>query len=95
MFIWAITMWVIETRICINTGKQNNLKLIYAEKVVNGINYEKKASVCEALLGLHAFTSCNITSAFHGHRKVKALPGMLKYDSVETFRLLRQDWEVS
>ena len=95
MFVCAITMWVIETRICINTGKQNNLKLIYAEKVVNGINYEKKASVCEALLGLHAFTSCNITSAFHGHRKVKALPGMLKYDSAETFRLLGQDWEVS
>ena len=52
---------------------------------------KKKASVCEALLGLHAFTSCDTTSAFHGHRKIKALRAMLKYDSVETFRLLGQE----
>ena len=52
---------------------------------------KKKASVCEALLGLHAFTSCDTTSAFHGHRKIKALRAMLKYDSLETFRLLGQE----
>ena len=73
VFILAITMWVIETRFVIKTGKQNNLRLIDVENVVNGIDYKYKGCVCEALLGLHALTGCDTTSAFHGHGKVKAL----------------------
>ena len=53
--------------------------------MVNEIDYENKASVCEELLGLHAFTGCNITNALHCHRKVKALRAMLKLDSVVTW----------
>ena len=84
VFILAITMWVIEGRIFIKTGKQNNLRLIDVEKVVNGIYYENEVSVCEALLGLNAFNDCDTTSAFHGCAKVKALREMQKHDSVET-----------
>ena len=94
MFILAITMWVIEARIFIKTGKENNLKLIDVEKVVNGIDYENKASVWEGLLGLHAFTGCDLLSAFHSRGKVKALQAILKNESVKTFRLLGQEWEV-
>ena len=32
VFIFTITMWVIEARIFIKTGKQNNLRLIDVEK---------------------------------------------------------------
>ena len=41
-FILVITMWVIETIIFIKTGKQNNLKLIDVENMVNGIDCEIK-----------------------------------------------------
>ena len=95
VFILAITMWVIEAIISIKTRKQNNLRLIDIEKMINGIDYESKASVWEAILGLHTFTGYDTTSAFHGCGKVKALREMLKYDSVETFRLLGQEWQVS
>ena len=55
VFILAIAVSVIEARIFVKTGK-NNLKLIDVEKIVNGIDYENIASVCEVLLGLDAFT---------------------------------------
>ena len=41
-FILVITMWVIEARIFINTGKQNNLKLIDVENMANGVDCEIK-----------------------------------------------------
>ena len=80
VFVLAITMWVIEARIFIKTENQSNLRLIDLEKMVNWIDYENKASVCKALLGLHAFTGCNTTVAFYGRVKVKALQAMLKHD---------------
>ena len=85
VFILAITMWVIETRTFIKIGKQNNLRLTDVEKVVNGIDKEYEKSVCEALLGLHAFTYCDTTSGLHGRGKLKALQETLKLDSVETW----------
>ena len=43
MFLLAITMWVIEARTFIKTGKENSLRLIDVENVVfNGIDYENK-----------------------------------------------------
>ena len=91
MFLLTITNWVAEARISIKTGKQNNLRLIDVEKVVNGIDYENKASACAALLGLHVFTACDKTSGLHGCGKVKALRAMPEYDSLETFTLLGQE----
>ena len=58
-------------------------------------DYENIDSVSEELLGLHAFTGCDPASAFHVLGKVKPLQAMLKHDSVETFRLLEKEWEVS
>ena len=66
VFILAIAVSVIEARIFFKTGKKNNLKLIDVEKIVNGIDYENIASVCEVLLGLHAFTGWDTTTAFYG-----------------------------
>ena len=68
--------------------------MIDAEKVVNGIDYENKANAFETLLGLHALTGCNATSALHGFGKKKALRAMLNHDSVKTFRLLGQEREL-
>ena len=44
---------------------------------------------------LHVFTGCDTTSAFHGHGKVETLRTMLEHNSVDTLRLLGQEWEVS
>ena len=95
VLILAIAMWVTETKFYVKTGKQHKLKPIDVEKVVDGIDYNNKADVSEALLGLHAFTGCDTTSAFHGRGKVKAFRLMLKHDFVSTFKSLGQSWEVS
>ena len=91
----AIAMRVSETKFYVKTGKQNKLRLMYMDKVVDGINYNNKADVSETLLGLHAFTGCDTASAFHGRGKVTSFRLMLKHDFVNTFKSLRQSWEVS
>ena len=88
-------MRVSETKFYVKTGKQNKLRLMYVDKVADGINYNNKADVSETLLGLHAFTGCDTASAFHGRGKVKAFRLMLKHDFASTFKSLRQSWEVS
>ena len=75
-----------ETKFYVKTGKQNKLTLI---DVVDGIDYNNKPDVSEALLGLHT------TSAFHSLKRVKAFRLMLKHDFVSTFKSLGQSWEVS
>ena len=65
------------------------------EKVVHGTDYNNKANVSEALLGLHAFTGCDTTSTFRGHGKVKAFRLMLKHDFVSIYKSMGQSWEVS
>ena len=86
------TIWVIEARSFIKTGKQSKLRLIVIEKVVNRIDYENKAGVCLTLLGLNAFTGCDTTKAFYGRGMVKALRTRLEHDSVESFRLLGNEY---
>ena len=93
--ILAIAIRASETTFQVKTGKQSKLKLIDVEKVVDGIDYNNKADVSEAFLGLHTFTCCDTTSAFHGYGKVKAFRLMLKHDFVSTFKSLGQSWEVS
>ena len=95
VLILVTAMRVSETKFYVKTGKQNKLRLIDVEKVVDGIDYNNKADVSEALLGLHAFTGCDTTSAFHGRGKVEAFRLMLKHDFVSTFKSLGQSWEVS
>ena len=85
VLILAIAMWVAETKFYVKTGKHHKLKPTDVEKVVDGIDYNNKADVSEALLGLHAFTS-----TFHGRGKVKAFRLMLKHDFVSTFKSLSQ-----
>ena len=94
VFILAITIWSIEARIFIKTGKQNKLRLTDVEEVVNVIDYENKVGLRETFLELHVFTGCDTTGTFYGHGKVKAPRAMLKHDSLMTFRLLGQECQV-
>ena len=51
VLILAIAVRVSETKFYVKTGKQNKLRLIDVEKVVDGIDYNNRADVSEALLG--------------------------------------------
>lgn len=59
------------------TGKKNKKRLINMTKLTEHYSDE----YCKALLGLHAFTGCDSTSAFKGKGKVRAIRCMLK-DSI-------------
>ena len=55
--------------ILLETGKGNKKRMINVTKIA-----EKYSQVnCAVLLGIHAFTSCDSTSAFKGKGKVKAI----------------------
>ena len=95
VLILAIAMRVLEAKFYVKTGNQNKLRLIDVEKLGDGIDYNNKAYVSKALLGLHAFTGWDTTSAFHGRGKVKAFRLMLKHDFVSASKSLGQSWEVS
>ena len=65
VFSLAITIWATEGKIFIKTGKQDKVRLIDIEKVVNRIDYKNKAAVCKTLLGLRGFPVRDKTSVFH------------------------------
>ena len=56
------------------TGNKNKRKLINITSL--GLNYSEQ--YCKALLGLHAFTGCDSTSAFKSKGKVRPIQLMLK-----------------
>ena len=69
-------------------GSQTRTRLVDIRRVAAAVG----EGVCEALIGLHAFTGCDTVSAFAGKGKVKALK-MVKADddAREVFRLLGQN----
>ena len=55
-----------------------------------------KPPYCDGLLGLHAFSRCDTTSAFKGIRKVKPLKLLQKKPRYQTvFQNLGESWYVS
>jgi hypothetical protein len=60
--------------ILFDTGTGNKKKLIDITKLAQQYQQE----LCTALLGLHAFTRCDTTSAFKGIGKVKPIKTLQK-----------------
>ena len=60
------------------TGTGNNKRQINVTRMAGSMSKR----VRDALLGLHAFTGCDVTSCFAGKGKVKALKLLLANDSV-------------
>ena len=80
------------TNIYFETGKKNKKRLINITEL--GAHYSKE--YCKALLGLHAFTGCDSTSAFKGKGKVRAMKWMLKDDIIlKAAAALGNEWTVS
>ena len=82
----------IGTRILLRRGKKNQIRLIDISKL--GTTLGKK--VCEALVGVHAWTGCDSVSSFSGKGKVIAVNLIRKNEQFrDTFVLLGQQWSVS
>ena len=74
------------------TGKKNKKRLINITEL--GTHYTSE--YCKALLGLHAFTGCDSTSAFKGKGKVRAIKYMLKDDIIlKAAAKLGDDWKLT
>jgi len=63
----------IKATVLYETGHGNKKRLLNITELSQ--HYVNK---CDALLGLHAFTGCDVTSAFKGIGKVKPLKKMLQ-----------------
>ena len=67
-------------------------KEIYITKVASSIG----KSVCQALIGMHAFTGCDTVNAFTGKGKAKALKMLMhNREDQDTFLKLGQEWDMS
>ena len=72
-------------------GTENNTRFVEISKLAWSLG----DSVCDSLIGLHAFTGCDTVSAFASRRKLSALKPM-KSDItyLETFSQVGQSWDV-
>ena len=72
-------------------GTQNSTRFVEISKLAWSLG----DSICDSLIGLHAFTGCDTVSAFASRRKLSALKPM-KSDItyLETFSQVGQPWGV-
>ena len=70
----------------------SKLEIINIKAVASSLGPE----VCDALIGMHAYTGCDTVSCFSGRGKISALK-MLKKDKdiCNTMQLLGEDWTVN
>jgi hypothetical protein len=74
--------------ILFDTGTGNKKRLIYITKLAQ--------ELCTSLLGLHAFTRCDTTSAFKGIGKVKPIKTLQKSPQFQsTLAQIGDSWQIS
>ena len=78
--------------VVLKCGDKNRVRYLDICNLTNAIGRD----MCQALLGMHAFTGCDTVSAFFGKGKAKALR-ILQTDSNyrDTFKKLGQEWILS
>jgi len=82
----------IGKRILLRREKKNQIRLIDISKLGTALGKE----VCEARVGVHAWTGCDSVSSFAGKGKVKAVNLIRKNEQFrDTFVHLGQQWSVS
>ena len=81
-----------KVHLLFDTGMGNRRRLID----VTELSTEFTPVYCAALLGLHAFTRCDTTSAFKGIGKVKPLKTLQKKPKYqEIFKCLGESWKIT
>ena len=82
----------ISATVLFETGTADSKRIIN----LSSLQKSMKPNVAEALLGLHVFTGCDTTSAFHGKGKAKAFKIFQDCEHYqEAFKNLGQDFNVS
>ena len=82
----------IPTRILLRKGKGNAVRLIDISRLGTILGQD----VCQALIGVHAFTGCDSVSAFGGQGKIKALNLINKsHEYRQLFIAFGQEWHVN
>ncbi|KAJ8405151.1 hypothetical protein AAFF_G00321420 [Aldrovandia affinis] len=75
-----------------NCGTKNQVRNLDITKLRQALG----DSVCNALIGMHAYTGCDTLSAFAGRGKLRALKLIMRSEHFqEVFRKLGQSWELS
>ena len=69
----------VDTEIYFDTGKGNSRRLLNMTNISKEFGQRK----CSSLLGLHAFTGCDTTSAFKGIGKIKPVKILQKMPKFE------------
>lgn len=87
----------ISSRLYFRTGTGNNVRVIDVENMKDNLiersSCENGDDLCDALLGLHAFTGCDSISAFAGKGKARGLELLLqKKKYVELFKQFGEAW---
>ena len=82
----------IPARVFLRRGKKNSVRLIDIQRL--GVMLGK--DICAALIGVHAYTGCDMVSAFSGHGKIKALNLINKSSEYrELFTSFGQEFQVT
>ena len=82
----------ISCAICQKCGTQNRTRFLDINMLVRSLG----DSVCDALVGMHAYTSCDTVSAFAGRCKMGAMKVMKSEKTYqEAFSELGRSWNVS
>ncbi|KAJ8403211.1 hypothetical protein AAFF_G00354280 [Aldrovandia affinis] len=75
-----------------NCGTKNRVRYLDITK----LRQAPGDCVCNALIGMHAYTGCDTLSAFAGRGKLRALKLIMRSEHFqEVFRKLGQSWELS
>jgi len=73
-------------------GTKNRTRYLDIQKLSHALG----GAVCEALIGMHAFTGCDTVSAFAGRGKLATFKRLKSHKTYqEAFAELGQSWEVS
>ena len=81
----------ISTRLFLKHGTKTRTQFIDITKLVSALGNDK----CQALVGLHAFTGCDTTSAFTGKGKIQPLKLLDTPHLEEAMVNLGKDWKLS
>ena len=81
----------IDITILFDTGHGNKKRLIN----ITRLSQHYSEQMCEAMLGLHAFTGCDSVSSFKGVGKIRPLKLLLKSPAhCDSLKHLGEDWNV-
>ena len=84
----------------IKTGVKDKSRIISISRIIDKLKgnygFQESEIIIQSIIGFHAFTECDTTSAFWRKEKVQPLHLMLKnLEFIMTFAELAKNWEIN